>query len=362
MDKKIFFYLGSLARGGAERVVVNLAEYLKQAGYTVTIATPIQAEVEYNVPNGVNRILVDLTEEELTKSRIKNLFLRIQKLRNIWKKEKPDLIVSFAKKNNFMAIVSAKGLKIPVIAGIVSAAFREYPKELKWIANILFPMASGVIAQTPEQRDYFCKRARKKMTILPNAMNPDFVGAVYEGRREDRIVAVGRVDENKNHVMLVKAFAKLADKYPEVTVEIFGDGPARETVEKQIEESKMTGRVIMAGHQTDIKSKIQKARIFVLPSKVEGVPNAMIEAMALGLVPVSTDFGGGGAHVLIKDGVDGFMVPVDDVDMMAEKIDAILSNPEMEARMRENAVKIQDRLKPERVNKQWQDYFETFLV
>lgn len=181
MDKKIFFYLGSLARGGAERVVVNLAEYLKQAGYTVTIATPIQAEVEYEVPEGVNRILVDLTEDELTKSRIKNLFLRIRKLRNIWKQEKPDLIVSFAKKNNFMAIVSAKGLKIPVIAGIVSAAFREYPGKLKWIANILFPMASGVIAQTPEQRDYFCKSARKKMMILPNAMNPDFVGQVYEG-------------------------------------------------------------------------------------------------------------------------------------------------------------------------------------
>jgi len=361
MNKKIIFYLGSLARGGAERVAVNLAEAMQTSGYQVMIATPKQADVEYDVPKGVKRILVDLTEDEITASRVKNLFNRILKLRNFWKEEKPDLIVSFAKKNNFMAIVSSKGMGIPVLVGIVSAAFREYPGSLKWIANLLFPMASGVIAQTPEQRDYFCRASRKRTIILPNAMNPDFVGSVYEGERENRIVAVGRVDDNKNHIMLVKAFEKLADKYPDISVEIFGEGDAKEGLQKEIEKRGLDGRIVLAGHQADIKSKIKKARVFVLTSKVEGVPNAMMEAMALGLVPVSTDFGGGGAQQLITDGVDGFIVPIDDVEAMAEKIDMILSDKELEEHLRSNAIEIQKRLNPEVVNKQWKEYFETFL-
>ena len=362
MNKKIIFYLGSLARGGAERVAVNLAEAMQIWGYQVTIATPKQAEVEYDVPKGVKRILVDLTEDEITTSRVKNFFNRIFKLRRFWKEEKPELIVSFAKKNNFMAIASSLGLHIPVLAGIVSAAFREYPGKLKWIANLLFPMASGVIAQTPEQRDYFCRASRKKTIILPNAMNPDFIGPVYEGRRDNRIVAVGRVDDNKNHIMLVKAFEKIADKHPNVNVEIFGDGDARKKLQKEIDARGLSDRVILAGHQADIKSRIKTARVFVLTSIVEGVPNAMMEAMALGLVPISTDFGGGGAGQLITDGVDGFIVPVDDVDAMAEKMDMVLSDKELEERLRSNAIKLQERLNPEVVNKQWKEYFETFLL
>lgn len=361
MNKKIVFYIGSLARGGAERVVVNLAESLNACGYQVTIATPKQVDTEYPVPADVKRILVDLTDDEITGSRIKNLYHRIMKLRKVWKVEKPDLIVSFAKKNNFMSIVSSRGLHIPVIVGIVSASFREYPGILKTIANILFPMASGVIAQTPEERDYFRKRVRAKSIILPNAMHPDFIGPVYEGERENRIVSVGRVDDNKNHIMLVKAFAKIADKYPEMIVEIFGDGGAKEKLQGEIDMLKLTNRIILAGHQSDIKSKIEKARFFVLTSKVEGVPNAMMEAMALGLVPISTDFGGGGARQLITDNVDGFIVQIDDVDAMAEKMDMLLSDRELEERIRTNAIKIQERLNPEVVDRQWREYFETFM-
>ena len=361
INKKIVFYLGSLARGGAERVVVNLAESLHQDGYRIVIATPKQADEEYEVPDGVSRILVDITDDETTGNRATNLLRRIFKLRRFWKQERPDLIVSFAKKNNFMAIVSAMGLGIPVVAGIVSAAFREYPGMLRTIANILFPFASGVIAQTPEQRDYFWSGARKKTIILPNAMNPGFIGPVYNGERENRIVAVGRVDDNKNHIMLVKAFEKLADKYPHMAVEIFGDGDARDKLQKEIDARGLTERFILAGHQTDIKAKIETARIFVLTSRVEGVPNAMMEAMARGLVPVSTDFGGGGAHQLITDGKDGFIVPVDDVDAMAKKIDLILSDRELEEYLRTNAIKIQDRLGPKVVHRQWKEYFETFM-
>ena len=96
--KKIAFYIGSLRMGGAERVIVNLAAYFRSCGYKVTIVTKLQDEDEYPVPEGVTRILADIVGDEISSSRLLNLYRRIAKLRNIWKQLKTDYIVSFKKK------------------------------------------------------------------------------------------------------------------------------------------------------------------------------------------------------------------------------------------------------------------------
>ena len=101
-EKSIVFYIGSLSRGGAERVIVNLAAYFRDCGYRVTIVTKEQDKVEYPVPEGVTRILADITRNEISRNRVANLYRRIKKLRNIFKQLAPDYIVSFIKKNNFL--------------------------------------------------------------------------------------------------------------------------------------------------------------------------------------------------------------------------------------------------------------------
>ena len=361
LNKKICLYIGSLSRGGAERVVVNLATYLHREGYAVTIVTKEQESREYAVPEGVKRILGDICGDEITHSRIKNFLNRVKKLRQIWKRERPDLLVSFIKKNNLMAILSSRGLGLPVLVAVRSAAFREYPGIYRYIARILFQKADGVIIQTPEQANYFGRKISRKATMLPNPIRPDYIGAAYEGKRQNEIVTVGRLDENKNQVMLVKAFALIANKYPDMRVLIYGEGSAKEQITEVIAQHDLEGRVILAGHQEDVKGKIQAARIFVLTSRVEGIPNAMIEAMALGLVPVSTDFGGGGASQLIRDGENGFIVPVDNVHALAGCLECILSDEKLEKQMREQAIKSCKRFDPEIVNEQWEAYFEQFI-
>lgn len=359
--KKIILYIGSLARGGAERVVVNLAEYLQKDGYEIVIVTKEQEKVEYKVPHGVRRILGDICGDEIVASRIKNFCNRVKKLRQIWKTEKPDLIVSFIKKNNLMAILSSRGLKVPILVAVRSAAFREYPGLYKHIAKVLFRMADGVIVQTPEQAAYFGKKIKRKTCMLPNPIRPEFMEEVFTGERRDEIVTVGRLDNNKNQSMLVEAFARIASQYPNMKVFLYGDGDRRGKIADLIRKKGLENRVLLAGQQTDVKAKIQGARIFVLTSRVEGIPNAMIEAMALGIVPVSTDFGGGGAGQLIEDGENGFIIPVDDVDALAERLKHILSNPVEEGRMRERAKEVCVRFAPEQVNKQWKRYFEQFI-
>lgn len=361
MKRKIIFYIGSLARGGAERVVVNLSQYLQKEGYEVVIVTKEQEKEEYEVPKGVRRILGDICGDEITHSRIKNFVKRVKKLKKIWQQEKPDLLISFIKKNNLMAILSSRGLKLPVLVAVRSAAFREYPGIYRYIARILFQRADGVIVQTPEQANYFGKKISRKAKILPNSIHPDFMGAVYEGRRRDEIVTAGRIDDNKNQGMLVEAFARIADKFSDVKVVIYGEGSAKELVAKHIQQKGLEDRVILAGHQTDIKTKIQGARVYVLTSRVEGMPNAMIEAMALGLVPVSTDFGGGGVKQLIRDGENGFIIPVDDVSALAERLERILLDTALEEKLRNQAIESCQRFAPDIVNKQWKDYFEQFM-
>ena len=114
-SKKIMFYISSLAKAGAQRVILNLTESLLAKGHKVTLVTTSVVENEYELPKGAKRIISDIGEEEITSSRITNLKKRFMKLRNIWKSEQPDVIISFIGKNNFMAILTAWGLDIPVV-------------------------------------------------------------------------------------------------------------------------------------------------------------------------------------------------------------------------------------------------------
>ena len=228
--KHICFYIGSLHKGGAERVFVNLAGYFQEKGYQVTMVTQYQfpAAEEYALPPGVRRVLSDLTEAELSNSRIINFCRRVSKLRRIWKREKPNLVLSCIGKNNFMTVVTTMFTKTKAVVSVVGEAKEEYPGRLmRLLANLLFPLAGGIILQTERSRYFFHRIVQKRAVILPNSLNPDFIRPRYEGKREERIVSVGRMDANKNHEMMIRAFAALAERYPAYTLTIYGEGELR---------------------------------------------------------------------------------------------------------------------------------------
>ena len=106
--KHIAMFISSLNKGGSERVLVNLAEYFYSRGYAVTIVTQYKTENEYKISDGIRRIFSEITQEEMGNGRISNFFRRFAKLRGIWKKERPDLILSFIGKNNMMAIMASR--------------------------------------------------------------------------------------------------------------------------------------------------------------------------------------------------------------------------------------------------------------
>ena len=383
-EKSIAFYIGGLCIGGAERVICNLAEYFYGEGYRVTMVTKVRDEKEYELNPGIRRIIADITPEEETASRIRNLFARIAKLKRIWKEVKPDVIVSFIRKNNLMAIASAAPLGIPVVVSVRSAPERELKGfGFKTITFLLFRQATGVVLQTREAYNFFPGYIRAKAVVLPNSINPDFLKAseeltlattinhdkkmtVYDripsSVKEKRIITVGRIDDNKNQRLLVEAYAKIADYYSDWSLELIGDGSGRQALEEYVSTLPCKDRISFTGAVDDVAKRMSEASIFVLPSKIEGMPNALIEAMVMGMACISTDCPCGGPRDLIAaDESNGILVPVDNVDAMAMALKRLITNDTLRQSMGDNARKIIATLHPDTVNKQWKNYIENVM-
>lgn len=357
-NKKIAFYIGSLNKGGAERVMSNLAEYFYAKGYDVRMITKFIAEDEYLLSKGIPRIVADITKEE-EKGRIQNLFLRIQKLRNIVKEIQPDVLVSFIGKSNLMCIAATRGTGIPAVVSVRSNPAREIGRGLKKLLTFaMFSMAEGVVLQTSEAKAFFPKFIQKKAAILQNSLNPEFIRAPYVGKKRKEIITVGRIDKNKNQNMLVEAFAPLADSFPEWKVILYGTGEERERLEKKVQELHLEDRILFMGMQKNIPEKIEGSSIFVLPSKQEGMPNALIEAMVLGLAVISTDCPCGGPRDLIVPEENGILIPVDDIQRLTKELKRLMENEQLREKLSKNAALLKEKVMPERINAQWEKYLE----
>ena len=412
--KHIAMYIGSLNKGGAERVMCNLAEYFHNEGYKVTLVTTYLADVEYEVPHGKwkicsddldsakeaenrvyrdaltpedeeRRVLVDTSENDGIDrvftallpnergGRLQNFVNRIRKLRNTWKELKPDLILSFLGKNNVMAIASAEGLGIPVVVSVRSNPSREYgSRGLNTAMKLLFPKAAGVVVQTTGAKDYFKGRIYEKCTILPNSIHPGFVEkeiTAYD-KRQKTIVSVGRIDDNKNQILLIRSFVRLMDKHSDYKLILYGDGPSRSKFEEETRRllqaegfgEKEEQRIIFAGNVSEVADKIKDAEIFVLTSRQEGMPNALIEAMAMGLACISTDCPCGGPRDIIRDGDNGILISMGNQESMCEALtdalDKLMSDKKLSSDMAEKATKVRSIYSPQRINGLWKTYLD----
>lgn len=355
--KHVAFYIGSLNKGGAERVFVNLAEYFAARGYRVTMITQYQKENEYALPDGVDRVISDIAKEE-EGGRLSNFLKRFGKLRRIFKETGADVVLSTIGKNNFMALCANAFLPTRVVVSVVAEPTEEYPgRMMRFLARTLFRFADGIVMQTTDAVRFFPKGLQKKCVILKNSLNPAFIRPRFEGARPQTVVAVGRVDENKNHRMLIRAFSSVADRFPESRLVIYGEGELRRQLLQEIKEAGMEERILMPGAVTDVPDRIERAYAFVLTSFTEGMPNTLLEAMSLGLACISTDCPCGGPKDLITDGENGYLVSVDDDRALAKRLEELLSDPEKADRIGREAARLQESYRPDKVNAEWEDYF-----
>lgn len=353
----IALFISALRRGGSERVLVNLAEYLDARGIRVTMVNQYEGQDQYALPPRIARVYSEISEAEISGSRVLNFLRRFRRLRRIWKENRPDVILSFIGKNNLMAIVTSRFLGIPIAVSVRGEPREEYAGRLmRLLASLCFPLADGVILQTRQAREFFPERVRRKSVLMKNPLNPAFLRPPFPGEREKIIYAVGRMDENKNHQMIIRAFASLAERYPDYSLVLCGDGPCRKKLEGLARELGLGERIHFPGIVEDVAERIYAGSVFVLSSYSEGMPNTLIEAMCMGLPVISTDCPCGGPAELIRDGENGLLIAPGDTAGLERALERILSDRKGAERMGRRAAELAKVYHPDQVCEEWTQY------
>ncbi len=362
MVSKIMFHINSLGKGGAERVVVNLSEEFAKMGKEVVIATEWKAKDEYPLPDEVRRLSAGLEKEEEKLSGGKQRKLRTKRLHELIVREKPDVVLSFCRNANYRAVLAAEGTKTPVIVSVRSDPYVDYASaKQKLLSRLLYGRAAGAVFQTDYARDFFSKKLQKISAVILNPLHRQFLSLTKAERRKKEIVTAGRFHEAKDHIVLIRAFERIMEEYPEVTLKLYGEASEDNThhlIREHIKAHCLQDRVLLMGNSSHLERDLIDAAVFVLSSKYEGMPNALMEAMAMQLPVISTDCPCGGPRTLIKDGVNGLLVPVGDDGAMAEAIRRVLSEPERAEEMAVHAGEIVKKAAPDRIAREWLDYIE----
>lgn len=351
----ILFNMGSLKKGGAERVASNLCNFLVKDN-DISIMTSIKENSYYKLNNNIN--LYNLDENRPEKNFLKKNIKRLKKMNLLVKKIKPDIIISFLPEPSYRILfLKIFNPNIKVIVSVRNDPKVEYSSiKNRMIMKLLYPLADGFVFQTQEAKEYFSKKIQDKSVIIPNPINEEFICEPYTGKREKIIVTVGRLEEQKNHKMLIEAFSKLPEEFKEYKLIIYGEGSLRNKLEEQINELNLKDRVLLPGQVDNVKEKIYKASLFVLSSKYEGMPNALMEAMALGIPCVATDCPCGGPRFLIKNKENGYLIAINDTENLYKKMKEVLETDQTV--ISKNASKITIGLNPKKINENWREYIE----
>lgn len=295
----IVFFTNRMTKGGSERVISYLANDLSK-DHDVTILTMTSAVSDYFLEDNVKHSPLENKKAGNNHSVLVNIS-RVLMLRKYIKKHPNAIYISFVTLPSYILLLFRRLVKGPIIVTVRNDPEQQHKTVLdKYLVKLLYPKADAMVFQTREQAQFYKNITIKKQAVLPNPVNEQFIKKPYDGIRDKEIVTVGRLIKQKNQELLIKTFAKMSSDYPEYVLKIYGEGYLREFLEKLIKELQMEDRIFLQGSVSDLQSRIYKASAFVLSSDFEGIPNALLEAMALGLPVVSTNCSGGVQSSLSK--------------------------------------------------------------
>lgn len=345
---KIMFTVGTMGSGGAERVVSVLANKFKKYGHEVLITQLYNHKCDYALRNGIKLNCVASVNDTSRSIKI------IQKLRKYIKAEKPDVIISFLANINIYTILSSRGLGIPVIASERNDPNREPAKKyLKILRTLCYLFVDGLVFQTKEAREYFSKRLQKKSRIIFNPL-VEGLPERCKGSRNQNIVTVCRLGRQKNLKLLIDAFELFNKRHDGYQLIIYGKGEQRKELKNYIAELRATERIFLPGFVADVHDRIKDSCMFILSSDYEGMPNALLEAMAIGIPCISTDCPIGGPRELIKQYKNGILIPVGNLNKLVSAMEYIVMNQDQAIYMGKKATDIAEILSADKIVKEWE--------
>lgn len=358
-NRKICLYISNLARGGAERVCINVAEYLHKQGKEVYLITSYKSNKEYILPKYINRVC--LREDYYSGNKIKRNIILIRDLRIMIKKINPDVVISFMSECNVRSILASVGLKTKCIVSVRNDPNIEHAGLLGYLSGkLIMPLSDGCIFQTDDAFKWFPKKLQRKSVVIGNPVREE----VYDIDRqpiEGSVVSLGRLEPQKNYEFLINSFTDVVEKIKDAKLYIYGEGSQKNKLQNLINYYKLNESIKLCGFTENINKVLKEADIFVLPSDYEGMPNALMESLAAGVPSIATDCPCGGPKTLIKDGYNGILVPVRDQKKLSSAIISLLNDNKKKEKLSNNSKITSEKYRTNIINKDWEQFIDEIV-
>lgn len=338
---KIVFVIPDMPGGGTERVVALLANEYCRRGIEVAILLFAGHETAYPLDERIEIVSVGNPSGGRLAARIE----RLRRMRRYYAENKECQIWAFSVMGAVFSVIAAWGQKHFLL---VSERNDPNKYDHKRIRNLAYRFADVIVCQTPDAVRQFPQGIGHKAVVIPNPVD---VGGVqpYTGERDKRIVAVGRLEPQKNHKLLLRAFAGFVKNHAGYILEIYGKGELEEELKALSRTLGIERNVWLKGFSGHVKEEINNASMYVLSSDYEGISNSMLEAIALGVPVVATDCPIGGSSMYIEDGVNGLLVPVGEAEPMTEAMKRIADDAKLRDSISAEGRKLREKNRVEQI-------------
>lgn len=358
---RITLVISTFDIGGAQRVMALMANYWVTHGRDVTlISLSPRSKDWFELHHRVKRVSLNLlsASAHLGQALAHNA-QRVLLLRDELKRLRPDIVISFMDTTNVLTILASRGVGIPVIISERNHPHR-HAMGFAWntLRSLFYRRADALVIQSCKLRDWAGELAgNERVHIIPNPINPELTDSVRKARHGGNVrtvVAMGRLVRQKGFDLLIEAFSRCVGQHPEWSLVILGEGEERSNLESLIGARGLQNRVQLTGQVPCPRHILEQADLFVLSSRFEGFPNALLEAMACKLAVISTDCPNGPQDI-VRDGIDGLLIPSEDVNALTKSMDRLMADPVERQRLGTNAVDVLERFSIVKIMSMWDE-------
>lgn len=361
---KIGFLIQRMESGGAERATSAIASEFSRCGEKVDIITFDSAESFYPLHENVNVFNMELQDISKTASlkRVIGCIKRAFEIRRKIRSRHLDVLICMSTTMNLYGLLSVVFTKTKVVGTERSNPYK-YKSDiinsvLKKISALLL---DGFVFQTEAAAEYYSESIRKKGTVIGNAVFNPLVKEIEPAKERQKIIyGVGRLTAEKRFCDLIDAYALVEKNHPDYRLVIFGEGKDREALQHRIDSSGLNEKILLPGADKNALRFVARGTAFVLSSDYEGMPNALMEAMAVGTPCVSTRCKMG-PEELIDDGINGILVPVGDVEKIKDAIELIITNRKFAESLSKNGRELMKTADVSAVSAKWLEYIKSII-